>query len=388
MGSLRVLFFCSWYPNEENPGLGIFVKRHAEVLAAYGIEVMAVSFETTSGNELEVKEHAESLPGLREVILRLPLNHKKSSAKGLWFIKNYKSLKHIFSQINSEFKPQLLQINVAFPAGVFWWLFRSVLPKKVILAEHWSGYLPEDGRYKGIFQELITQSLVYHSSALLVVSSTLQKAMTQRGLKGNFFPLPNVVDVSTFPYRPRSSNNEFVFIHVSSLDEKEKNPELLLVAFSGLKKIIPDIRLIMVGGGRERIDTLKKMAVDLDIDNKISWEGIRSPKEVANFLYEAHAFVLSSNFEGQPVVLLEAMSSGIPVVSPEVGGIPQMVSHSEGILFPVGNKAELIKAMTEIIRDYQRFDGETISAKVQRTHGKEEVAQFFESVYTKVLANA
>jgi glycosyltransferase involved in cell wall biosynthesis len=106
---------------------------------------------------------------------------------------------------------------------------------------------------------------------------------------------------------------------------------------------------------------------------------------VAQELLTSHAFVLASNFEGQPVVLLEAMSTGIPIVAPAVGGIPEMVGEQEGILYPAGSEEELFLALMKIRSDYDRFRGDLISRKIQQKHGISAVASYFSSVYKQVL---
>jgi glycosyltransferase involved in cell wall biosynthesis len=266
-----------------------------------------------------------------------------------------------------------------------WWFFRDYFPTSILLAEHWSGYLPEDGRYKGIFCQLITQSVVRKSSAILTVSSKHQRAMEQHGLKGKYLELPNVIDERIFRFQPRAVAGNFRFIHVSSLNPLEKNPEMLLRAFARLQKQVGGVELIMVGDNRERIATLKSYANALGIGDWVSWKGPLDAVGVAQELLTSHAFVLASNFEGQPVVLLEAMSTGIPIVAPAVGGIPEMVGEQEGILYPAGSEEELFLALMKIRSDYDRFRGDLISRKIQQKHGISAVASYFSSVYKQVL---
>ncbi len=387
MNPKRILFFSSWYPNLENPSLGIFVQRHAEALTMEGMEVLVINAKGVKEGSLSFTEATERVKGLKEICIQFPNSHKSTLQKAWFVLKERKKIISFFEEINKEFQPQLLQINIAYPIGILWWMFRDYLPKKIVLAEHWSGYLPDDGRYKGMFRELITQSLVRKAAAIMVVSEPQRIAMQNHGLLGNYIPLPNVIDEHIFHFQKREIPSTFIFIHVSSLDAKEKNPELLLRAFAKLFHQFQNVRLCIVGGDFDRIDFLKKYAEELKVNHLIEWNGNLPGKEVAQKLFECHAFVLSSNFEGQPVVLLEAMSTGIPVVASAVGGIPDLVRYENGCLFPLGDEKAMVTAMVEIIEHYDRFNGELISKKVQAMHGMKAVSTYFSSVYSRVVGN-
>jgi|694.fasta_scaffold21590_1 glycosyltransferase involved in cell wall biosynthesis len=385
MNPKRILFLSSWYPDPEHPTLGIFVQRHAEALVASGLEVTVISHRFGDGDHITFTEEEARMKGLKEIRINIPKSQGGLFQKSIFFFRQRNILIDFLKNLRDDFKPHLLQINVAYPMGALWWFFRDYFPTSILLAEHWSGYLPEDGRYKGIFCQLITQSVVRKSSAILTVSSKHQRAMEQHGLKGKYLELPNVIDERIFRFQPRAVAGNFRFIHVSSLNPLEKNPEMLLRAFARLQKQVGGVELIMVGDNRERIATLKSYANALGIGDWVSWKGPLDAVGVAQELLTSHAFVLASNFEGQPVVLLEAMSTGIPIVAPAVGGIPEMVGEQEGILYPAGSEEELFLALMKIRSDYDRFRGDLISRKIQQKHGISAVASYFSSVYKQVL---
>jgi glycosyltransferase involved in cell wall biosynthesis len=385
MNPKRILFLSSWYPDPDQPTLGIFVQRHAEALVSSGLEVTVISHRFGVGDHIAFTEEEPRMKGLKEIRMNIPKLQGSLFQKSNFFFRQRSILIDFLKKLKDDFNPQLLQINIAYPMGGLWWFFRDYFPKTIVLAEHWSGYLPEDGRYKGIFCQLITQSVVRKSSAILTVSLQHQRAMEQHGLKGKYLELPNVIDERIFRFQARAVAGNFQFIHVSSLNPLEKNPEMLLRAFARMQKQQGGLELIMVGDNRERIAALTSYANELGIGDRVTWKGPLDAAGVAHALLAAHAFLLASNFEGQPVVLLEAMSTGIPVVAPAVGGIPEMVSEMEGILYPAGSEEELFLAMMKIRSDYHRFRGDLISRKIQQKHGISAVASYFSSVYKQVM---
>ena len=144
----------------------------------------------------------------------------------------------------------------------------------------------------------------------------------------------------------------------------EKGPDVMLDA---LAQCDPSWRLSIVGDGRER-DRLRKQASDLGIAERVIWHGL-VPKAGA-LLTAFDVFVLSSRTEGTPIVLLEAMHAGVPIVATSVGGVPDVVSEADAILVPSEQPAMIAQALVEIRRD-------ATAAKTRCLHARERVARSF-----------
>ena len=110
-----------------------------------------------------------------------------------------------------------------------------------------------------------------------------------------------------------------------------------------------DINLVIVGDGPER-KKLEELAERLGVSSRITWTGsIRWGERLFGIIRECQAFVLASSSEGFPLVLVEAMSQGLPVVATNVGGIPELVSHEQnGILVPVHRPDEIAKSLLKL----------------------------------------
>lgn len=130
--------------------------------------------------------------------------------------------------------------------------------------------------------------------------------------------------------------------------EPQKNHALLIRAFAGFVKKFPEYELCIFGkGGLEQ--ELKHMAKDLGIGGKVSFPGFR--KNVLEIIRSYRMFVLSSDYEGIPNSLMEAMALGIPCIATDcpIGGPGLCIKDGEnGILIPVGAYRELQTAMEKI----------------------------------------
>lgn len=126
----------------------------------------------------------------------------------------------------------------------------------------------------------------------------------------------------------------------------EKGFDRLLEAAAGLAGTIPFV-LIVAGDGPAG-DVLKSRARSLGLENTVRFPGV--VQDLAPLFGAADAFVLSSLWEGGPMVVAEAMAHGLPVLATEVGDTPAMVSDGEtGLLVPPGDAAALTAAMARMM---------------------------------------
>lgn len=128
-----------------------------------------------------------------------------------------------------------------------------------------------------------------------------------------------------------------------------KNHQLLLKAFARVAKELPSARLVLVGEGALRAE-LEELREELGLRNRIVFTGFQL--DPWPYLAGADLFVLSSNYEGLPLVLAEAMHAGLRIVSTDcVTGPAEMLDHGHyGRLVPVGDEQALARAMIDELK--------------------------------------
>lgn len=130
----------------------------------------------------------------------------------------------------------------------------------------------------------------------------------------------------------------------------QKGVPVLLEALARARREEPGLSLALVGDGPGRA-ALEAQARALGLGGAVSFLGYRSQSEVAVHLAEASALVLPSFAEGVPVVLMEAMAAGLPVVATQIAGIPELVENGvSGLLVPPGDEEALARAMLAVAR--------------------------------------
>ena len=112
-----------------------------------------------------------------------------------------------------------------------------------------------------------------------------------------------------------------------------------------------DVRFDLVGEGRDR-QRLLFAVHDLGLEERVTLHGQQPPEKVRELLRQAHVFIVSSFSEGIANVALEAMACGVPVVSTDCGGMPEVITDGEhGLFVPVQQPAALESAIGRLLSD-------------------------------------
>jgi len=158
------------------------------------------------------------------------------------------------------------------------------------------------------------------------------------GLSDGFFETPPPIDERTR-----------TLVCVGRLCE-QKGQLLLIRAFASLADSHPDAKLILAGDGPMRA-AIEDMIQRLQLAGRIEITGWVSEQQVRRLLADARALILPSFAEGLPIVIMEAMALGRPVITTYVAGIPELVIHRKtGWLIPAGNTAALVHAMRKVLQ--------------------------------------
>ncbi len=379
----HILFISSWYPTPHKISHGIFFKRQAEAVA---LRSTVSAIHICSGNTDSIKTFEE------HKVLTILGTYKKvkhtipfiSSAQKLW--KSWLCFKNAYKQLlKHQPKPDLVLLNVIFPAGIFalWLSYCKQLP--LLIQEQWSGYYPEDGNYRGFFTKLITQVCVSRARGILVVSDKLEANMKAHGLNNQYYKIGNVVNTSLFVPGYINNTDVFHFIHVSTVNDKEKNISGIIEAVRILSERGVALQMHIIGDGPER-PYFEQLAQKYRLLNQsITFYGHKTPEQVAHFMSKAQCFVLNSHYEGLPCVILEAMSCGIPVIATKVGAVREIIQAHNGILIDSDNLNQLTEAMEQMIKNYAHYNKLNIRKTIENNFSYPAIAANFDDIFTEVL---
>jgi glycosyltransferase involved in cell wall biosynthesis len=341
-----VLFLASWYPTPINKSHGIFIKNHALALSKFLNVVVVYAFSNSHTKKTNL--HTNSV---NENFTEYIIEYKKIKSKlpVISTLQKFLRLKFVYNLllktlITNKINVIAIQLNVVFPAAICFSMFKNYYKVNHTIVEHWSGYLPEDGNYKGIVTNYFTKKVFKNVSKIFYVSEKQRQAMQWHGLNGRYQLIYNVVDTTIFFHKQKTKSSVPLFLHVSTLDKDQKN---ILGTLNSLKKLQNcnyAFTSIFVGGDTETINYYKAKVSELGIKN-IDFVGYKTQGQIAELMQLADCLLLFSNYENMPVVVLEALACGLPVFASKVGQLPYFINNNFGSLVEVGNEEQLAEQL-------------------------------------------
>jgi glycosyltransferase involved in cell wall biosynthesis len=177
-----------------------------------------------------------------------------------------------------------------------------------------------------LFKKVVNQ----YVDQIIAVSDFEKKNLLMLGVRNDKIrTIYNGVDIAQFSFQKQQQPKETFNVGILARLSKEKNHELFLKIANELKDT-PKVRFFIAGEGPER-EFVERMITDLDLNHKVKLLGNTS--DPYPFICNMDLLLLTSLREVFPMVVLEAMASGTPIVSVDVGGVKEaVVNHETGIL--------------------------------------------------------
>lgn len=265
----------------------------------------------------------------------------------------------------------LLHVHYAIPHASAAYMAKQILKKKgkdipVITTLHGTD-ITLVGKDK-TFEPVVTFS-INESDAITAVSKNLRdETYHSFHVEKEIEVIYNFVDISRFSKKPLDAfkkvlapDGERIITHASNF-RKVKRVNDIIHVFANILKEVPS-KLLMVGDGPDRPDA-EALCRELDICDHVRFLG--KQQEMEEILAISDMFILTSEYESFGLSALEAMAAGIPVLSTNAGGLPEINIHGKtGYMAPVADVKELTRLGLELIRNDETLNIFKQNAKEQ-----------------------
>lgn len=347
---MKVIMSSPWvYPFHLLGGMERYIYFLSKHLVEQGIDVKII---TSPGKN---KSQSQLYEGIEYEFIGSPIPVYRKYAWLFHYIFNVNLARHL--------KKERFDILHSFHITSFVYLHLNKR-KPVIIEPFGLGKLCEAklSKWEGIFREfLLKRPLMYcmtHAEAIAAEGDiqTQELASMFRVPKEKFFNLPDGVElglVEKYLLNSKVKREDFeihdadiVLINVNRLD-RNKGVPYLIDGLSILNQEL-NVKLILVGAGPEE-DKIKRQVERLKLGNKvIHFKGI-SDEEMFQLYTLADISVTPTLWEGLPLVVLEAMAAGKPIVATNVADIPNVI-NGNGIVIPPGDIEAIVEAILTIYR--------------------------------------
>lgn len=265
----------------------------------------------------------------------------------------------------------LLHVHYAIPHATSAYLAKQILAKEgkyvpVITTLHGTDItlVGRDKTYAPVVAFSINQS-----DAITAVSNNLkQETYNTFSIEKDIEVIYNFVDVKRFSKKPIDAfrqviapNNERIVLHASNFRKIKRIGDVIKI-FKGLNEVIPS-RLLLVGDGPER-PAAEELCRALDLCDDIRFLG--KQQDMEDIFAISDLFLLPSEYESFGLSALEAMAGGAPVVTTNVGGLPEIIEQGiNGFMANVGDTEQMARYAIDILKDEKTFQQFRANAKLQ-----------------------
>lgn len=396
---MRILHLPKWYPHRYDDQDGDFVARHVAAIAAQPGVQSAVIFAAVARGPLPrlIDEEADlrgPVPTWRYYYRARPTGLApldKLLKLLLWVWCQGRGLRAVRRHWAGQ-RPEVVHAHVLVRPAALAWALRLWHGIPYLLTEHQTALQPANAARLSPVRRWLVGLLGRQAAALTPVSADLQRALAALGARNaHTTVIPNVVDTELFtppaPAAPRHG-----LLHVAAFNEKAKNLSGLLRTVAHLRATsptLPGLHLRIAGYGPAEA-AMRQLATTLGLlaDGTVEFLGKLAPAQVAAEMQRARCFVLFSNYENLPCVLIEAQATGLPAVATRVGGVPELLrpDGQAGLLVPPADEAALAEALrTVLTAPAGRFDGAALRASAVAEFSYPAVGRAYRAVYARIL---
>jgi glycosyltransferase involved in cell wall biosynthesis len=300
----------------------------------------------------------------------------------------YWSIRRQVDRLRREFPFDLIHANFGYPDGVVAAKLSRRYKVPFLITEH-ASWIPWMENYPQARRKAVwaAEKSAFH----IAVSAYARQTIAHfTGETEKLRVVPNGVDVSIFTPLQNGSKPKLNQILFVGLMRHVKGIDLLLNAMRKLVGQMPELKLVLVGGGvyRDYIEQekdLRHMVQEFGLEKNVEFAGIKSPEEVAGYMRESSLLVLPSRAETFGVVLIEALACGTPVVATKCGGPEDIVNEKVGRLVPKEDVNALAEAIREVIAGRDKYDAQQLRDYVLRNFSWEHIALKMVDLYAEAV---
>ena len=387
---MNILHLLSWFPTPDNPTLGNFCVRMIDALPK---DCHSVILSVCDGKDMTKSFEVIEIVGAHHTHVQIYIRPPKINAiRKLKMLRMYQyGLKYIKKRF---FDPDLIHLHVAYPLGQVALLWKRLYGYKYVMTEHWTIYQPQnkDVLVGGLKKKIV--KIANNAELIMPVSLDLQHCMEGHGVHNRFKVIYNLVNTDMFKpcidssIRAGQRRNDMQdskkrILHISTLRDEAKNFSGILRTIERLRQQRDDFELHVIHD--YDAPEFKAFVKEHHLEDCVIFHGKKTSAEVAEAYQQADFFVLFSNFENLPCVIVEAFASGVPVLSTAVGGIAEILSPERGILIPSGDEEALLIGMNTLLDHCHEYDREAIREYAIKTFAAQNIGQQIFEAYKEVV---
>lgn len=334
--SLHILIVASWYPSDDKPTVGSFIKEQAEMLSQYGhtVTVLHPYLLGTFKESIFKKEVISCTNEPSGMVIRIGIKPLLPGARKLAYTHLYKKVKSYLRALGKEANYfDIVHSHSMFMGGYIGQSLAEEWSIPHIHTEHTSGLIFQSEQYNSTDQQIIKHVFNDADRTLFVSQFAMDETARVWEQKKNekFTVIHNIVDHIFFEQEFKKTDAEsFRYILIANLS-KVKGLYTLIGAWKIVLNMFPNSMLSIAGDGPLKKE-LQNFVDEQNLTKSITFLPKLSRVDVANEISKQHVLVSSSIIETFGLTVAEAQAMGKPVVVTDSGGVRDIVIERTGII--------------------------------------------------------
>ncbi len=343
-----ILHIASWYPHQESPYEGDFVDRHIRCISTrvngivyFGkaVNKPLAKLQTAQNENCKVYKRLFQRAGSLS-------NYSKYHALGN---------RDISSIVEDNGIPIAIHCHAGFPGLSLSTALSDRYNIPLIFTEHSTIYQQEKLSIKDKIVLWHLKKYISKADVVCPVSQAHANAISSKCITKNIDIIPNVVTNPFYETLLKKSPKPHKLLHISSLDDDQKNITDILKAFNLVRLNKPETSLTLVGNGNIKVIKRLIKRHKIDITN-LNINGPIDHTSIPKLMTDHDLFVLWSRYESFSLVVAESWASGLPVICNDSGGITGENNDSLGSLAQDYTVEGLAETINDSLDRYHKFD--------------------------------
>jgi L-malate glycosyltransferase len=300
------------------------------------------------------------------------------------------TLANRMAQVAQNEKLDLLHVHYAVPHALCAYLAKQMVGERLKIVTTLHGTDITVLGYDSSLSDMIRFGIEQSDLVTAVSNDLIRQTRELLHVDKEIVPVYNFVDKRR--YYPKevgewkrvfAPNGEKILMHISNFRPVKRVPDVIEI-FRLVREQLP-VKLMLIGEGPD-LGSVRKMVADLGLEGDTHFLG--KQEDVAEVISMADVMLLPSEKESFGLVALEAMACGVPVVTTNAGGLPEVVPDGEcGFLLPVGDVAGMAERTVRLLTDqdlYRRLSRNSIQRSCE-TFCHDKITSQYESLYRELL---
>lgn len=337
-----------------------------------------IDMVTSSINKFKKVKFADNITIYRLNVNKKNIHYQSNKETFMWSIKTLFFVRKLFKKNNYD----LCHCWSGWPSGFFGYINKKRQPYLIALrGTDVPGFNPRLKLLDSIFFRNYSK-IIWNKSSKVIANSEGLRKLAKNTWNRKIDVIYNGID--TVLFKPSNTEYKEIRLIIAARLIQRKGISYLIKAMPRILEVNSNVKLDIIGEG-PLMHSLKSLTIKLKLTKNINFLGYIKHEDLPNYYQKAKILILPSFFEGMSNTVLEAMASGLAIISTDTGGTKELLKNN-GIIIKKKSSIDISNAVIKLINDKKKLDLYCKnSRKLAEKMSWKKVAEHYYTTYKKII---